>query len=218
MPIVCHSHIHITRLRFPFAARVEALQGRASLRDANARREVWPDSPFVVPAFAYFDCHLPATVGQPCTIMLTAMHTQTTGAGKQWSRALARLVFEHPCMAWNAALVSEQWQVTPKQVRARLFSEGEALHSLVREQRAALAFYALTRSDVSTRGLPAQLDMLARHAGMDSTATFVRTCVDLFGTDPHELAATNCPPVLSEVSIGTASVSDWTQSVTNSRR
>lgn len=205
MSIVCRTHVHLNRLRFPFAVRVQALRGTASLRNANARREVWPGDPFVVPPFVHFDCHLPATARKPCTIMLTAVpdawcsRMAVIRYGKHWSRALARLVFEHPGLAWNAALVGDRWQATPRQVRARLFAEGEALHSLVREQRAALAFYALTRSDMNAVAPPAQLETIVRQAGTHSAATFAGTCVDLFEADPHELIATGCQPVLSEV-------------------
>ncbi|KAF7962017.1 hypothetical protein AWV80_26650 [Cupriavidus sp. UYMU48A] len=103
----------------------------------------------MVPAFAHFDCELSAAPGQGCAITFEAVpdavcpRMNAIHHDKHWSRSLARLAFEHPTVDWNAARLGEQWQVAPRLVRARLFAEGEALHPLVREQRAARAFYML---------------------------------------------------------------------------
>ncbi|WER48589.1 AraC family transcriptional regulator [Cupriavidus sp. WKF15] len=193
MPLVSRNPVRITRLRFPFAVRVEAWQGAARLRDANARRDVRPGDPFVVPAFAHFDCELQAAPLQPCTITLEAVpdavcpRMNAIQHDKHWSRTLARLVFEHPTVDWNAARLGEQWQVTQRLVRARLFAEGEALHPIVREQRAARAFYMLALPDARPGLPPARLDLLATESGLRSAAAFASACANLFGVEPTQL-------------------------------
>ena len=137
MPLISRAHVRLSRLRFPFAVRVQAELGSACLRDANGRREVRPGDPFVVPAFAHFGCEIPGTLWQPCAITFKAVpdagcpRMTAIQHDKPWARALATLVFEHPAQAWNAALLSNCWQACPRQVRSRLFAEGEALHALV---------------------------------------------------------------------------------------
>jgi len=152
MPLISRAHVRLSRLRFPFAVRVQSEQGTVCLRDANGRREVRPGNPFVVPAFAHFGCEIPGTLWQPCAITFKAVpdagcpRMAAIQHDKPWARAFATLVFEHPVQAWNAALLSHCWQACPRQVRARLFAEGEALHALVREQRAAWALYRLAHT------------------------------------------------------------------------
>jgi AraC-like DNA-binding protein len=215
MPLVSRNHVRITRLRFPFAVRVDALRGSASLRDINARREVRPGDPFVVPAFAHFDCELPATCLQPCAITLTAVpdgHCPRMAAihyEKHWSRALAWLVFEQPALAWNAALLSEHWQVSQRLVRARLFAEGEAMQALVREQRAAQAFYALASCVTAAASTAASLERVAAGAGLRSGRAFVQACRDLFGVDPVRLLTLSATPVRSTALAGAASWTGW---------
>lgn len=193
MPLVSSTPVRITRLRFPFAVRVEAQQGAARLRDANARRDVRPGDPFVVPAFAHFDCELQAAPGQACTITLEAVpdavcpRMNAIQHDKHWARTLARLVFEHPAVHWNAARLGERWQVAQRLVRARLFAEGEALHPLVREQRAARAFYMLALPQAQPDLSPARLELLATQSGLRSAAAFASACANLFGVEPAQL-------------------------------
>ncbi|MCO4865145.1 AraC family transcriptional regulator [Cupriavidus sp. WGlv3] len=189
MPLVSRHHVRFARLRFPFAVHVQALHGTASLRDANARREVRPGDPFVVHAFAHFDCDLPGTWQQPCAIVLTAVPDSDCPrlagkpADRPWSRQFAGLVFSRPDTDWNAERLAAQWQVPARLVRARLFAEGEALHPLLREQRAAHALHALA----SAGGLVPALDQLAAHAGLRSASALARAWHDWFGIDAMRL-------------------------------
>jgi hypothetical protein len=189
MPLVSRHHVRFARLRFPFAVQVQALHGTASLRDANARREVRPGDPFVVHAFAHFDCDLPGTWQQPCAIVLTAVPDSECPrlagkpADRPWSRQLAGLVFSRPETDWNAERLAAQWQVPARMVRARLFAEGEALHPLLREQRAAHALHALA----SAAGPVPALDQLAAHAGLRSGSALARGWQNWFGIDATRL-------------------------------
>jgi AraC-like DNA-binding protein len=195
MPLISRAHVRLSRLRFPFAVRVQAEQGMACLRDANGRREVRPGDPFVVPAFAHFGCEIPGTVWQPCAITFKAVpdagcpRMAAIQHDKPWARALATLVFEHPAQAWNAVLLSECWQACPRQVRARLFAEGEALHALVREQRAAWALYRLAALEADTEDPAETLQTLARRAGLRTARLLNETCTSLFGVEPGALMA-----------------------------
>ncbi|MGY2489524.1 AraC family transcriptional regulator [Cupriavidus sp. CP313] len=188
MPLVSRHHVRFARLRFPFAVHVQALHGTASLRDANARREVRPGDPFVVHAFAHFDCDLPGTWQHPCAIVLTAVPDSECPrlAGKPgdrpWSRRFAGLVFSRPDTDWNVERLAAQWQVPARQVRARLFAEGEALHPLLREQRAAHALHALAAA-----GPVSSLDALAAHAGLRSGSALARSWQNWFGIDAARL-------------------------------
>ncbi|RDK10436.1 AraC family transcriptional regulator [Cupriavidus lacunae] len=201
MPLVSRHHFRFARLRFPFAVHVQALHGLASLRDANARREVRPGDPFVVHAFAHFDCDLPGTWQQPCAIVLTAVPDSECPrlagkpADRPWSRQLASLVFSRPDTDWNAERLAAQWQVPARVVRARLFAEGEALHPLLREQRAAHALHALA----SAAGPVPSLDLLAAHAGLRSASALARGWQNWFGIDAARLmedcgAGSRTPP------------------------
>lgn len=188
MALVSSTDLRLSHLRFPFAVRVDARHGTARLRDANARREVTPGNPFVVPAFAYFDCDLLPAPGQSTTITLQEVPddacprmTLATLPGcpchseKHWSRALAGEIFGLPRLPWNAAPVAQRWEVTPRLVRARLFAEGEALGALLREQRVARAVYLLAGfSDVRTEWLAAQV-------GLGSVAALACACANTLG-------------------------------------
>lgn len=197
MPLISRAHVRLSRLRFPFAVRVQAEVGIACLRDATGRRQVRPGDPFVVPAFAHFGCELPGTQWQPSGIALVAVpdagcpRMAAIQHDKPWSRALAHLVFEHPAQAWNVALVSEHWQVCARQARARLFAEGEALHALVREQRAAWALYQLAMQDADTACTAETMAALARRAGLRTTRGLNETCASLFGVELSALTATS---------------------------
>ena len=149
----------------------------------------------MVPAFAHFGCEIPGTVWQPCAITFKAVpdagcpRMAAIQHDKPWARALATLVFEHPAQAWNAALLSECWQACPRQVRARLFAEGEALHALVREQRAAWALYRLAALEADTEDPAETLQALARRAGLRTARLLNETCTSLFGVEPGALMA-----------------------------
>ncbi|WP_454743134.1 AraC family transcriptional regulator [Cupriavidus necator] len=189
MPLVSRHHVRFARLRFPFAVHVQALHGSASLRDANARREVRPGDPFVVHAFAHFDCDLPGTGQQPCVIVLTAVPDSECPrligkpGDKPWSRRLAELVFARPDTDWNAERLAAHWQVPARLVRARLFAEGEALHPLLREQRAAHALHTLA----AAAGPVPTLDQLALLAGLRSDTALARGWQNWYGIDAARL-------------------------------
>ena len=197
MPLISRAHVRLSRLRFPFAVRVQSEQGTVCLRDANGRREVRPGNPFVVPAFAHFGCEIPGTLWQPCAITFKAVpdagcpRMAAIQHDKPWARAFATLVFEHPVQAWNAALLSHCWQACPRQVRARLFAEGEALHALVREQRAAWALYRLAHTCGNDEPEAEALHALARRAGLRNARTLNETCASLFGVELGALLAGN---------------------------
>ena len=215
MPLISRAHVRLSRLRFPFAVRVQAERGSACLRDANGRREVRPGDPFVVPAFAHFGCEIPGTVWQPCAISFKAMpdagcpRMAAIQHDKPWARAAATLVFEHPAQAWKAALLSECWQACPRQVRARLFAEGEALHALVREQRAAWALYQLAQMCGSAEA--EALHALARRAGLRNVRTLDDTCASLFGVELSALLAGNADSAGGAAHGNAATLERWAQ-------
>jgi len=215
MPLISRAHVRLSRLRFPFAVRVQAERGSACLRDANGRREVRPGDPFVVPAFAHFGCEIPGTVWQPCSISFKAVpdagcpRMAAIQHDKPWARAAATLVFEHPAQAWKAALLSECWQACPRQVRARLFAEGEALHALVREQRAAWALYQLAQMCGSAEA--EALHALARRAGLRNVRTLDDTCASLFGVELSALLAGNADSAGGAAHGNAATLERWAQ-------
>ena len=221
MPLISRAHVRLSRLRFPFAVRVQAERGSACLRDANGRREVRPGDPFVVPAFAHFGCEIPGTVWQPCAISFKAMpdagcpRMAAIQHDKPWARAAATLVFEHPAQAWKAALLSECWQACPRQVRARLFAEGEALHALVREQRAAWALYQLAQmcgsAEPDAEAEAKALHALARRAGMRNVRTLDDTCASLFGVELSALLAGNADSAGGAAHGNAATLERWAQ-------
>jgi len=201
MAFLSSSELRLTRLRFPFAVRVEALRGVVRLHDANARREVRPGNPFVVPAFAHFDCDLLAAPARPVELTLTAVPDEAcprmvaaSGQEKYWSRALARAIFLQPRLAWNAGLAADRWHVPPRLVRARLFAEGEALHALLREQRVAHAVYALAAPALAPEAATAAgLTRLAQAAGLRDGAALANACANLHGVTPDCLLAAPAP-------------------------
>ena len=217
MPLISRAHVRLSRLRFPFAVRVQAERGSACLRDANGRREVRPGDPFVVPAFAHFGCEIPGTVWQPCSISFKAVpdagcpRMAAIQHDKPWARAAATLVFEHPAQAWKAALLSECWQACPRQVRARLFAEGEALHALVREQRAAWALYQLAQMCGSAEPDGEAPHALARRAGMRNVRTLNDTCASLFGVELSALLAGNADSAGGAAHGNAATLERWAQ-------
>lgn len=217
MPLISRAHVRLSRLRFPFAVRVQAELGGACLRDANGRREVRPGDPFVVPAFAHFGCEIPGTAWQPCAITFHAVpdagcpRMAAIQHDKPWARALATLVFEHPAQAWNAALLSHCWQACPRQVRARLFAEGEALHALVREQRAAWALYRLAHTCGNDAPEAEALHALARRAGLRNVRTLNETCASLFGVELGALVTSNADAVSGALHGNAPVLAHWAQ-------
>lgn len=217
MPLISRAHVRLSRLRFPFAVRVQAELGSACLRDANGRREVRPGDPFVVPAFAHFGCEIPGTPWQPCAITFKAVpdagcpRMAAIQHDKPWARALATLVFEHPAQAWNAALLSNCWQACPRQVRSRLFAEGEALHALVREQRAAWALYRLAHARGNDAPEAEALHALARRAGLRNVRTLNETCASLFGVELGALLARNADAVGGALHGSAPALAHWAQ-------
>ena len=217
MPLISRAHVRLSRLRFPFAVRVQSEQGTVCLRDANGRREVRPGNPFVVPAFAHFGCEIPGTLWQPCAITFKAVpdagcpRMAAIQHDKPWARAFATLVFEHPVQAWNAALLSHCCQACPRQVRARLFAEGEALHALVREQRAAWALYRLAHTCGNDEPEAEALHALARRAGLRNARTLNETCASLFGVELGALLAGNADSASGSVHGSTAPLERWAQ-------
>ncbi|MGT2490544.1 hypothetical protein ACU4GD_08440 [Cupriavidus basilensis] len=97
---------------------------------------------------------------------------------------LAREMFEHPWLAWNAALVAERRQATPRLVRARLFAEGESLRN-----PAARAAGSGIRSTCSrwTRTHPAE--WLARQVGLAGVAALRAACANTLGPSAPSLLA-----------------------------
>ena len=217
MPLISRAHVRLSRLRFPFAVRVQSEQGTVCLRDANGRREVRPGNPFVVPAFAHFGCEIPGTLWQPCAITFNAVpdagcpRMAAIQHDKPWARAFATLVFEHPVQAWNAAMLSHCWQACPRQVRARLFAEGEALHALVREQRAAWALYRLAHTCGHDEPEAEALHALARRAGLRNARTLNETCARLFGVELGALLAGSADSASGSVHGSTAPLERWAQ-------
>lgn len=215
MPLISRAHVRLSRLRFPFAVRVQAELGVACLRDATGRRQVRRGDPFVVPAFAHFGCELPGTPWQPSGIALVAVpdagcpRMAAIQHDKPWSRALARLVFEHPAQAWNVALLSEHWQVCARQARARLFAEGEALHALVREQRAAWALYQLAMQDADTECTAETMAALAKRAGLRTARVLNETCANLFGVELRQLVATSAENEHATEPAGQSASTSW---------
>ncbi|CAJ0731440.1 MULTISPECIES: hypothetical protein [Ralstonia] len=217
MPLISRAHVRLSRLRFPFAVRVQSEQGTVCLRDANGRREVRPGNPFVVPAFAHFGCEIPGTLWQPCAITFNAVpdagcpRMAAIQHDKPWARAFATLVFEHPVQAWNAAMLSHCWQACPRQVRARLFAEGEALHALVREQRAAWVLYRLAHTCGNDEPEAEALHALARRAGLRNARTLNETCASLFGVELGALLAGSADSASGSVHGSTAPLERWAQ-------
>ncbi|MFN7608308.1 MAG: AraC family transcriptional regulator [Ralstonia sp.] len=217
MPLISRAHVRLSRLRFPFAVRVQSEQGTVCLRDANGRREVRPGNPFVVPAFAHFGCEIPGTLWQPCAITFNAVpdagcpRMAAIQHDKPWARAFATLVFEHPVQAWNAAMLSHCWQACPRQVRARQFAEGEALHALVREQRAAWVLYRLAHTCGNDEPEAEALHALARRAGLRNARTLNETCASLFGVELGALLAGSADSASGSVHGSTAPLERWAQ-------
>ena len=184
MALVSHSPMHLLGLRFPLRLRVTVRQGYVTLHNEIATRKLGSGDSFVVPAFLRFACDVMPGRGKPAVFSLALEHDEAEGqaaGGKRWSRALARHIFQSPQGQWSARRLATLWQVTPHKARARLFAEGEALLSLVREQRLAHALHTAAQSDGGDgRGLAE----VAAGSGFASVPAFRDACTDVAGVRP----------------------------------
>ena len=142
MALVSDHPLHLLGLRFPLRLRVTVRQGFVTLHNEIATKKLASGDSFVVPAFLRFACDVMPGRGKPAVFTLALEGDEPDGGhggGKRWSQALAQHIFDTPQGKWTAARLAALWQVTPHKARARLFAEGEALLSLVREQRLAHA-------------------------------------------------------------------------------
>ncbi|WP_300751638.1 hypothetical protein [Janthinobacterium sp.] len=183
MALVSDHPLYLLGLRFPLKLRVSVRQGYVTLHNEIATKKLGSGESFVVPAFLRFACDVMPGRGQPAVFTLALEHDDTEAAdgGKRWSRALARHIFHSPQGQWTAARLAALWQVTPHKARARLFAEGEALLSLVREQRLAHALHTAAQADGDgERGLAE----VAAGSGFASIPAFCDACVDVAGVRP----------------------------------
>ena len=184
MALVSHSPMHLLGLRFPLRLRVTVRQGYVTLHNEIASRKLGSGDSFVVPAFLRFACDVMPGRGKPAVFSLALEHDEADGqaaGGKRWSRALARHIFQSPQGQWTAARLAALWQVTPHKARSRLFAEGEALLSLVREQRLAHALHTAAQADLGDeRGLAE----VAAGSGFASVPAFCDACTDVAGVRP----------------------------------
>ena len=184
MALVSHHPQHLLGLRFPLRLRVTVRQGFVTLHNDIAVKKLGSGDSFVVPAFLRFACDVMPGRGKPAVFSLALEQDDTDkhdGSGKRWSRALARHIFHAPQGQWTASRLAALWQVTPHKARARLFAEGEALLSLVREQRLAHALHTAAQADGSDgRGLAE----VAAGSGFASVPAFCDACTDVAGVRP----------------------------------
>ncbi len=183
MTIRVHHPLHLLRLRFPVVFRITVLNGTLYLRNHGASKKLLCGESMAVPAFLRFDCdvmplkHRAAEFSLEVASVPVDAH-QVTEREKEWSRPLAQHIFMSPQGSWTAACVAHQWQVTPQKARARLFAEGEALRSLVREQRVAHALYMAARMDGSDSH---DLATIAVRSGFASMTAFSDICEEMTG-------------------------------------
>lgn len=183
MAIMVHHPLHLLRLRFPMQFRVKVWTGMAYLRNHGASKKLRSGESVVVPAFLRFDCDVMPLQNCAAIFSLAAEPVpvyshQTTIDSSEWSRSLAYDIFMAPQISWTAARLASQWQVTLPKARARLFAEGEALHSLVREQRLSHALHMVARMD----GLGSHdIETVALHSGFASMSAFADACAELTG-------------------------------------
>lgn len=183
MALVSDHPLYLLGLRFPLKLRVSVRQGYVTLHNEIATKKLGSGDSFVVPAFLRFACDVMPGLGKPAVFTLALEHDEADPAsgGKRWSRALARHIFHSPQGQWTAARLAALWQVTPHKARARLFAEGEALLSLVREQRLAHALHTAAQADGDTeRGLAE----VAAGSGFASIPAFCDACADVAGVHP----------------------------------
>ena len=184
MALVSHHPQHLLGLRFPLRLRVTVRQGFVTLHNEIATRKLGSGDSFVVPAFLRFACDVMPGRGKPAVFSLALEQDEAeTGhaGGKRWSRALARHIFQSPQGQWTATRLAALWQVTPHKARSRLFAEGEALLSLVREQRLAHALH--TAAQVGQND-GRDLAEVAAGSGFASVPAFCDACTDVAGVRP----------------------------------
>ncbi|WP_071324193.1 hypothetical protein [Janthinobacterium sp. 1_2014MBL_MicDiv] len=184
MALVSDHPLHLLGLRFPLRLRVTVRQGFVTLHNEIATKKLGSGDSFVVPAFLRFACDVMPGRGKPAVFTLALEHDEAEGShggGKRWSQALAQHIFHSPQGKWTAARLAALWQVTPHKARARLFAEGEALLSLVREQRLAHALHTAAQGHGE-----AALDLaqVAAGSGFASIPAFCDACVDVAGVRP----------------------------------
>ena len=188
MALVSDHPLHLLGLRFPLRLRVTVRQGFVTLHNEITTKKLGSGDSFVVPAFLRFACDVMPGRGKPAvfTLALEAEETpECHGGGKRWSQALAQHIFHSPQGKWTAARLAALWQVTPHKARARLFAEGEALLSLVREQRLAHALHTAAQAGGEGEGGTARdLAQVAAGSGFASIPAFCDACVDVAGVRP----------------------------------
>ena len=186
MALVSDHPLHLLGLRFPLRLRVTVRQGFVTLHNEITTKKLASGDSFVVPAFLRFACDVMPGRGKPAVFTLALEDDDAQagpGGGKRWSQALAQHIFHSPQGKWTAARLAALWQVTPHKARARLFAEGEALLSLVREQRLAHALH--TAAQVTGDGDAARdLAQVAAGSGFASIPAFCDACVDVAGVRP----------------------------------
>lgn len=188
MALVSHYPQHLLGLRFPLRLRVTVRQGFVTLHNEIATRKLGSGDSFVVPAFLRFACDVMPGRGKPAVFSLALEQDEAEveveaahAGGKRWSRALARHIFQSPQGQWTAARLAALWQVTPHKARSRLFAEGEALLSLVREQRLAHALHTAAQAGP---GADRGLAEVAAGSGFASVPAFCDACTDVAGVRP----------------------------------
>ena len=187
MALVSDHPLHLLGLRFPLRLRVTVRQGFVTLHNEITTKKLASGDSFVVPAFLRFACDVMPGRGKPAVFTLALEDDEPDGGhggGKRWSQALAQHIFDTPQGKWTAARLAALWQVTPHKARARLFSEGEALLSLVREQRLAHALHTAAQADADGEHGERDLAQVAAGSGFASIPAFCDACVDVAGVRP----------------------------------
>ncbi|MDN2672505.1 MULTISPECIES: hypothetical protein [unclassified Janthinobacterium] len=187
MALVSDHPLHLLGLRFPLRLRVTVRQGFVTLHNEIATKKLASGDSFVVPAFLRFACDVMPGRGKPAVFTLALEGDEAEGGhggGKRWSQALAQHIFDTPQGKWTAARLAALWQVTPHKARARLFAEGEALLSLVREQRLAHALHTAAQADADDEDGERDLAQVAAGSGFASIPAFCDACVDVAGVRP----------------------------------
>ncbi|MDN2714771.1 MULTISPECIES: hypothetical protein [unclassified Janthinobacterium] len=187
MALVSDHPLHLLGLRFPLRLRVTVRQGFVTLHNEIATKKLASGDSFVVPAFLRFACDVMPGRGKPAVFTLALEGEEAEGGhggGKRWSQALAQHIFDTPQGKWTAARLAALWQVTPHKARARLFAEGEALLSLVREQRLAHALHTAAQADADGEDGERDLAQVAAGSGFASIPAFCDACVDVAGVRP----------------------------------
>lgn len=187
MALVSDHPLYLLGLRFPLRLRVTVRQGFVTLHNEITTKKLGSGDSFVVPAFLRFACDVMPGRGKPAVFTLALEGDEADGGhggGKRWSQALAQHIFDTPQGKWTAARLAALWQVTPHKARARLFAEGEALLSLVREQRLAHALHTAAQAGADGEGGERDLAQVAAGSGFASIPAFCDACVDVAGVRP----------------------------------